>query len=181
MPDEPITPQAEGAEDNPDVLRLTPDELQSKLDAEADKRVQKVLEKKQAEWDAKLKEVAEKAKNEGAQYAQMTAAEKAQAEFEAKQAEFEKREQDLARRELSAAVSSDLAEKGLPSELAENLVKIGDATAIKEWTNNIAGIIETRVNEQVKQLANGGKPAGQPSSLADGEIDPILAIANAYK
>ena len=52
---EQTTPEAE-ADGAVETLQLTPQELQAKLDAEADKRVEKVLSKKQAEWEKQLQD-----------------------------------------------------------------------------------------------------------------------------
>lgn len=169
--------EAEGAVE---TLQLTPQELQAKLDAEADKRVEKVLSKKQAEWDKQLQDRLAEAENKGAEYAKMTAAEKAEADLQQRLDALEQREQAIKQRELSASVASDLAEQGLPVELADNLTAIGDPAAIKEWVSTIKDTISTAVNEQVKERMNAGKPASTATSL-NSNNDPFDAIAAKYK
>lgn len=179
QPDPTQTPdtKADGAAE---ILEFTQQEFQSKLDAEADKRVDKVLSKKQAEWDQELQRRLAEAENKGAEYAKMTAAEKAQADLQQRTEELERREQAIKQRELSASVASDLAEQGLPVELADNLTAIGDPAAIKEWVSTIKDTISTAVNEQVKERLNTGKPTSTATNL-NANDDPFAAIAAKYK
>lgn len=176
---EQTTPEAE-AETTAETLELTQQEFQSKVDAEADRRVDKVLSKKQAEWEQELQQRLAEAENKGAEYAKMTAAEKAEADLQQRMEALEQREQAIKQRELSASVASDLAEQGLPVELADNLTAIGDPAAIKEWVSTIKDTISTAVNEQVKERLNTGKPTSTATNL-NANDDPFAAIAAKYK
>ncbi|PVY82551.1 DUF4355 domain-containing protein [Convivina intestini] len=141
-------------------VTITKEELAKRLDQEAERRVAKARDGWQSDLDAKLEE----AKSEGAKLAKMSAAEKAKAEEEQRMSELEKREAEINKRELTANVKDVLADKGLPSELASVLVELGDADAITKATDNIATIIDQRVNEQVdKKLSGSGKPRGESS------------------
>ena len=179
MSEEIEQPEAE-AEATAETLELTQQEFQSRLDAEADRRVEKVLSKKQAEWDKQLQERLAEAENKGAEYAKMTAAEKAQAEMQERLEQLEKREHAIKQRELSASVASDLAEQGLPVELADSLTAIGDPAAIKNWVSTIKDTISEAVNEQVKERLNTGKPTSTATNL-NASDDPFAAIAAKYK
>lgn len=170
-------PKSDGADE---ILELTKREFNSKLDAEVDRRLDKVMSKKQAEWDKELQERLAEAENKGAEYAKMTATEKAEAEMQQRLEELEQREQAIKQRELSASVASDLAEQGLPVELADNLTAIGDPAAIKEWVSTIKDTISTAVNEQVKERLNTGKPTSTATNL-NASDDPFAAIAAKYK
>ena len=176
---EQTTPEAE-ADATAETLELTQRELQSRVDAEADRRVEKVLSKKQAEWQKELQERLAEAENKGAEYAKMTAAEKAQAEMQERLEELEQREHAIKQRELSASVASDLAEQGLPVELADSLTAIGDPAAIKNWVSTIKDTISGAVNEQVKERLKTGKPTSTATDLNASE-DPFAAIAAKYK
>ena len=176
---EQTTPEAE-ADNAAETIELTQRELDSKIDAEADRRMDKVLSKKQAEWDKELQKRLAEAENKGAEYAKMTAAEKAEADLQQRLDALEQREQAIKQRELSASVASDLAEQGLPVELADNLTAIGDPAAIKEWVSTIKDTISTAVNEQVKERLNTGKPATTETNL-NASDDPFDAIAAKYK
>lgn len=175
QPEQPQTqePKSDGADE---VLELTKREFNSKLDAEADRRIEKV----KAKWESEMQERLAEAENKGAEYAKMTAAEKAQAEMQQRLEELEQREQAIKQRELSASVASDLAEQGLPVELADNLTAIGDPAAIKEWVSTIKDTISTAVNEQVKERLNTGKPTSTATNL-NASDDPFAAIAAKYK
>lgn len=177
---EPTPTPDQKADGAVETLQLTPQELQAKLDAEADKRVEKVLSKKQAEWEQQLQDRLAEAENKGAEYAKMTAAEKAEADLQQRMEALEQREQAIKQRELSASVASDLAEQGLPVELADNLTAIGDPAAIKEWVSTIKDTISTAVNKQVKERLNTGKPATTATNL-NASDDPFDAIAAKYK
>ncbi|CAH1857148.1 DUF4355 domain-containing protein [Convivina praedatoris] len=158
-------------------VTLTQEELAKRLDQEAERRVAKARDGWQSDLDAKLEE----AKSEGAKLAKMSAAEKAKAEEDKRMSELEKREAEINKRELTANVKDVLADKGLPSELASVLVELGDADAINKATDNIATIIDQRVNEQVdKKLGGSGKPGGSSSNLS-GTNDPYEAIMKKYK
>ena len=176
---EQTTPEAE-ADATAETLELTQRELQSRVDAEADRRVEKVLSKKQAEWNEQLQERLAEAENKGAEYAKMTAAEKAQAEMQQRLEELEEREHAIKQRELSASVASDLAEQGLPVELADSLTAIGDPAAIKNWVSTIKDTISGAVNEQVKERLKTGKPTSTATDL-NASDDPFAAIAAKYK
>lgn len=176
---EQTTPEAE-ADITAETLELTQQEFQSKVDAEADRRVDKVLSKKQAEWEQELQQRLAEAENKGAEYAKMTAAEKAEADLKQRMDALEQREQAIKQRELAASVASDLAEQGLPVELADNLTAIGDPAAIKEWVSTIKDTISTAVNEQVKERLNTGKPTSTATNL-NANDDPFAAIAAKYK
>lgn len=176
---EQTTQEAE-ADNAAEKIELTQRELDSKIDAEADRRMDKVLSKKQAEWDKELQKRLAEAENKGAEYAKMTAAEKAEADFKQRMDALEQREQAIKQRELSASVASDLAEQGLPVELADNLTAIGDPAAIKEWVSTIKDTISTAVNEQVKERLNTGKPTSTATNLNVSD-DPFAAVAAKYK
>ena len=173
------TQEAE-ADTTAETFELTQQEFKSKVDAEADRRVDKVLSKKQAEWEQEMQQRLAEAENKGAEYAKMTAAEKAEADLQQRMEALEQREQSIKQRELSASVASDLAEQGLPVELADNLTAIGDPAAIKEWVSTIKDTISTAVNEQVKERLNTGKPTSTATNL-NASDDPFAAIAAKYK
>lgn len=152
-------------EDEP--VTLTQKELQSKLDSEADKRAAKAVETAKAKWEADKKQALEDAKNEGAKLAKMSAAEKADAEMQARVAEIEKREAALKQSELKAATKALLQDNGLPADMSDTLIGLGDAEAIKNTVETLKGSIDAQVNQRVEKIATGTKPVSGSSQLGN--------------
>lgn len=162
-------------EDEP--VTLTQKELQSKLDSEADKRAAKAVETAKAKWEADKKQALEDAKNEGAKLAKMSAAEKADAEMQARVEEIEKREAALKQSELKAATKALLQDNGLPADMSDTLIGLGDAEAIKNAVTALKGSLNTQVNEKVEKLATGTKPSNSSSNLSSSNdaFDAVMA------
>lgn len=162
-------------EDEP--VTLTQKELQSKLDSEADKRAAKAVETAKAKWEADKKQALEDAKNEGAKLAKMSAAEKADAEMQARVKEIEKREAALKQSELKAATKALLQDNGLPADMSDTLIGLGDAEAIKNAVTALKGSLDTQVNEKVEKLATGTKPSNSSSNLSSSNdaFDAVMA------
>lgn len=162
-------------EDGP--VTLTQKELQSKLDSEADKRAAKAVETAKAKWEADKKQALEDAKNEGAKLAKMSAAEKADAEMQARVEEIEKREAALKQSELKAATKALLQDNGLPADMSDTLIGLGDAEAIKNAVTALKGSLDTQVNEKVEKLATGTKPSNSSSNLSSSNdaFDAVMA------
>ncbi|MDX3785439.1 DUF4355 domain-containing protein [Lactiplantibacillus plantarum] len=152
-------------EDEP--VTLTQKELQSKLDSEADKRAAKAVETAKAKWEADKKQALEDAKNEGAKLAKMSAAEKADAEMQARVEEIEKREAALKQSELKAATKALLQDNGLPADMSDTLIGLGDAEAIKNAVETLKGSIDAQVNQRVEKIATGTKPVSGSSQLGN--------------
>ena len=165
-------------EDEP--VTLTQKELQSKLDSEADKRVAKAVETAKAKWEADKKQALEDAKNEGAKLAKMSAAEKADAEMQARVEEIEKREAALKQSELKAATKALLQDNGLPADMSDTLIGLGDAEAIKNAVTTLKDSLDTQVNEKVEKLATGTKPSNSSSNLS-GSNDAFDAVMAKYQ
>ena len=172
---EPADPQQE-----PEKLELTQEELDAKINSEYDRR----LAKQQAKWDEQLKRATEDAKNnglaEGQKRAKMSAKEKADEEQKQREEALSKRESELNKRELTANVTDMLNEKGLPKDLAESLVSLGDADKIGEVVETLQKSTEKQVNEQVKERMRQDAPVNGESNLS-GTDDPFQKIMNSYK
>lgn len=165
-------------EDEP--VTLTQKELQSKLDSEADKRAAKAVETAKAKWEADKKQALEDAKNEGAKLAKMSAAEKADAEMQARVEEIEKREAALKQKELKAATKALLQDNGLTADMSDTLIGLGDAEAIKNAVTTLKDSLDTQVNEKVEKLATGTKPSNSSSNLS-GSNDAFDAVMAKYQ
>lgn len=155
-------------------VTYTEEEMSKRIEQEAERRVQKAHDKWEKAQAAKLEE----AKSEGAKLAKMTAQEKAEAEQEKRMKELEAREQEINKRELTANVRDVLTDKGLPVEMAESLVTLGDADVINQTTDTLAKLIDKRVNEQVdSKLSGAGKPTGSSDKLnPKGDLTKALGL-----
>lgn len=153
---------------------------QAQLDSEADKRAAKALETAKAKWQEEQAKALEEAKSEGARLAKMTEDEKAKEIEKQRQAELDKREAELNQRELSASTKSLLVDKGLPGELADSLVALGDADKIKTAVETLGKTIQETVNKQVEAKLQTDPPKNGSSAL-DGADDPFKKIMAQYK
>ncbi|AAP74515.1 head scaffolding protein [Lactobacillus phage phiJL-1] len=161
-------------------ITLTPKELQAKLDSEADKRSAAAIEKAKAKWEAKQKQAIEDAKNEGAKLAKMSEADKLAEEQKQREEEFKQREAELNKRELSYSTKDLLSEQGLPTDMADSLVALGDADAIKNVVETLKASVDSAVKEQVEKSVQSNPPATGSSVLGDPE-DPFSKIMSQYK
>lgn len=159
-----------GAEDK---VTMTPEEFeaakQEAAEKEAERRVAKVLSKKQAEWQEDKDKELEEARSEAAKLAKMSADERIKAESEKRQSDIEKREKELNMREYRYEAKHQLEENGLPDTFVD-MVLSEDAETTK---NNIGAIkaefdkaIEAAVNEKLKGTTpKTGGVASEPSHL----------------
>lgn len=165
MAEEPKTPETDvtektEAEETPKTY--TQEELDKEIEREAERRVAKAKKGWDEQLDGKLSE----AKTEGAKLAKMSAQEKAEAAAKERAEKLAAREAELNKRELTANVRDVLAEKDLPSELADPLVALGDADLITQTADSISRLISERVNKEVdSKLSGGGKPKGSAENI----------------
>lgn len=184
MAEEPKNPATDPDPEGKQTPQTTTQEpttyTQAQLDSEADKRAAKALETAKAKWEAEQAKALEDAKSEGARLAKMSADEKAQELEKQRQAALDKREAELNQRELSASTKSLLVDKGLPGELADSLVALGDADKIKAAVETLGKSIQETVNKQVESKLQTDPPKNGSSAL-DGADDPFKKIMAQYK
>ena len=159
---------------NQDSLTMTPEEFetakQEAAEKEAERRVAKVLSKKQSEWqEAKDKEL-EAAKSEAAKLAKMSAEERNKAEVEKRRGELEKREQELNQREMRYEAQHQLEENELPTDFVD-MVMSDDAEKVSKNIAALKGAFDKAIEAGVNKAMQGTTPrAGQTatgSSLKD--------------
>lgn len=155
-----------------DVQQLTAKELQALKDSTYDKARNDLMEK----FKQDQTKIVEEAKKQALAESKMTADEKAQAEWEAKNKELAERAEAIKQRELSADITKQLATAGLPVELSDKLLSLGDAKATDEFISTIKEVIQKQANEEITKRTNGGKPKSSASNLGDTD-DPFAAAA----
>ena len=110
----------------------------------------------------------------------MSAADKLAEEQKQREEAFKQREAELNKRELSYSTKDLLAEHGLPTDMADSLIALGDADAIKSAVETLKASVDSAVKEQVEKAAQSTPPATGSSVLGDPE-DPFSKIMSQYK
>ena len=159
MADEPVvTPVVEQAE-VPETF--TAKELQSAKDSAYDKARSDIAK----DYEAKLAQAVEDAKQKAIEESKMTAEQKAQAELDDKIKKLEEREAGIKQRELTADVTTQLSSAGLPVDLAESLTILGDKEATEKFIESVSKVIQEQTNAEITKRANAGKPNGTASTI----------------
>ena len=143
----------------------------AKHQAEFDRRVQKALETAKGNWEKDKAAEMEAAKQEAARLAKMTADEKAEHERQKREKDLTDREKAVTVRELKAEALSILAEKGLPSGLAD-VLDYADADKCKASIEAVEKAFQQSVEASVNEKLKGKPPKG---GGGDGGMDPNLA------
>lgn len=155
-------------QENEETKTLT----QSELDSLMDKHTAKVLEKQKADFEKQLAEAIQQGKTEGEKLATMSAKEKAEEEAKQRLADLEAREKDLNQRELTVNVSSLLKERELPTDLAESLVKLGNADEISTVVDSLQQAIQQGINDGVKDRLRQD-PLKNDATKINGDIGKV--------
>ena len=176
----PVEPQQGGEPKEPETITLTQEELDAKINSEYDRRFQKQQEKFNQQLEDAKNQALEDGKSEGQKLAKMSAQEKADAEAQKRLDDLKAREDKLNQRELKANVGDILSEKGLPKELANSLVGLGDADKISAVVDMVQKSIEQGINNGVKERMRQDPPTNGGSNL-NATDDPFAKVLNQYK
>lgn len=158
-------------------LELTPEELQKKIESESDRKLAKVLERKQKEWEQQFQERLEKEKKEAERLAKLSEKERKEEELRKREEEIEKRLRELEMKELKADAVADLNSKGLPSEFADFLLA-ENAEKTLENINNFKQAFDAAVNEAVKEKLRQDTPkvGGSVSGISKEQFNQMTYI-----
>ena len=158
-------------------LELTPEELQKKIESESDRKLAKVLERKQKEWEQQFQERLEKEKKEAERLAKLSGKERKEEELRKREEEIEKRLRELEMKELKADAVADLNSKGLPSEFADFLLA-ENAEKTLENINNFKQAFDAAVNEAVKEKLRQDTPkvGGSVSGISKEQFNQMTYI-----
>ncbi|HCU43128.1 MAG TPA: scaffolding protein [Leuconostoc pseudomesenteroides] len=149
---------------NDDKLTFTPKEF----DSEVDTRIANALATAKEKWDEeKQAEI-----NQAEELAKLSAADRKKAEDEARQKALDERESALNRRELTVNVSSLLKERELPTDLAESLVKLGNADEISTVVDSLQQAIQQGINDGVKDRLRQDPPKNDATKI-NGDIGKV--------
>lgn len=167
-PNESTEKVDQNQQENEETKTLT----QSELDSLMDKHTAKVLEKQKADFEKQLAEAIQQGKTEGEKLATMSAKEKAEEEAKQRLADLEAREKELNQRELTVNVSSLLKERELPTNLAESLVKLGNADEISTVVDSLQQAIQQGINDGVKERLRQDPPKNDATKI-NGDIGKV--------
>lgn len=149
---------------NDDKLTFTPKEF----DSEVDTRIANALATAKEKWDEeKQAEI-----NQAEELAKLSAADRKKAEDEARQKALDERESALNRRELTVNVSSLLKERELPTDLAESLVKLGNADEISTVVDSLQQAIQQGINDGVQDRLRQDPPKNDATKIS-GDIGKV--------
>jgi len=164
----PTTPKASATIEK---ITLTKDELDKKLQAEADKRVTSALKTAQVKWEEDYEKRLKVEKEEAEKLAKLSEEEKRKVLDERRTKELEDRERKIFRKELEIAAIKILDGKKLPVKFASLL--LGDDadqthSNIEAFEKEYHGAIESAVNERMKGFTpKNATPAGKNVTMND--------------
>lgn len=126
---------------------------QSEFDSVVDKRISKALETARTKWEADK----EAAVSEAEKLAKMNAAERKEAEEQARIATLEKREKELNMREYRYEAKTQLEENSLPTEFVDMVIS-DDAETTKSNITALKTAFDKAVEAKVQESLKGSTP-----------------------
>lgn len=154
--------QEEITQEDEQTKTYTEEEMQSMLQAEADKRVTSALDKAKAKWKKELEHERERAKQE----ASMTEEERFQSQLEEERKAFEAERAEFMQAKRHAQTMEQLSEEGLPAHFAKFLIGQDD----EEIQENIKVFKEDwdkHLNKMVDERLSGRTPSVRETAIGD--------------
>lgn len=149
--------EGKGAEETPETLNLTQEELQLMLQKESDKRVSSALEKARGKWEAEIGNKMDSHLKDYERKAQMTPEQLKQMDIEEKFAILEKKERQYEQMTRKVEINSLLSNKGLSTVLTD-FVYDDDMGVVEQKVATLEQLVLGMVNEQVEKRINTSKP-----------------------
>lgn len=137
---------------------------------ELDKIVQGRIAKERKAWEKRL----EDEKTEAQKLETMSEKEKKKYQEEKRIKELDDREAAITRRELTAQAKVQLADKGIPTELAE-ILNLTDAESCKKSIEVVEKAFQTAVEKAVEEKIKGGSTMKKAKEM-ESEKDLIYKI-----
>lgn len=129
-----------------------------------DADVDAIIDKKFAKWKSEQ----EAKESEAKKLAKMNADDKQKYEMDKREQALAEREAEISKRELTAEAKSILSERGLPSELIDN-VNLTDADSVRTSIDKLQSAWELAVQKGIAEKTKGGAPIKRAPSDS-GEI-----------
>ncbi|MFR2822645.1 MAG: DUF4355 domain-containing protein [Thomasclavelia sp.] len=163
-PEEPENPDDKPDDPNPEVKTFTQEEV--------DKIVQGRLAKERKSWERHLEEQ----KTEAEKLANMSEKEKKAYQEKKRIEDLDAREAEITKRELTAQAKIQLADKGIPTELAE-ILNFKDAESCKKSIEIVENAFQQAVAKAVDEKIKGGKPMKKAPSSAEITLDSLKTMS----
>lgn len=144
----------EGNEEN---ITLSNDELQKRIESESDKKLAKVLSKKEQEWQSKLDELVQEKLDNEKKLSKLSEAERKQKLLDQREAQIAEREKEIARSVVRSDVMSELSKRGLNTELSKFITDEDEEEALLQ-INELNKLIDEAKNEAVKHATRQETP-----------------------
>lgn len=154
MNEETVTTEQQN---NEEIKTFTEEEVQKMIQAEADKRVNQALDKKQAQWQAEQEaKIAEEKRQ-----AQLSEEEKWQEKFKAQVQQFESERQEFQQAKLKAETLELLSNEGLPTSFVSFVMGTDSETtqaniqSFKQtWIENLQAEVNDRLKGKTPTVSN---------------------------
>ena len=140
-------------------IELTPDELDAKIQSEADRRVTQAIKKREADFKKELEQRTAEARKEAEELAKMSEAERRKAEKEreemrlqAERDELQNERASFERERLQLQAERELANRSLPAQFAPYI--LGEdaestferiTTLAEQWQEAVQGAVQERL------------------------------------
>lgn len=160
----------EGEQGN-EKVEITQNDLEKKIEAESDRKLESALKNKKREWDDALQSKIDEAIREKERLSSLSDKERKDEELSTREKDLEKRLKEIERKELKADAVSDLKDKGLPSSFAEFLLA-DDAENTLKNINEFKTAFDEAVNATVKERLRQDTPG-----ISGGKKDTTHSLA----
>jgi hypothetical protein len=146
---------------------------QSELDAAISRAVEAHSKKKEKEFQKLLEKAKEDGVVKGKSYADLTEEQRKERDLEERMAALETKEREINTRERKAAITADLAQMELPTDLADILVQETSDAKVKTAVAAVKKAFDEAVNAKVKASLRqpdpktGGSGAGKAKTAAE--------------
>lgn len=178
--DNPEDTSEDKQEDKTDKHDLTDEELQKKIEAESDRKLQSALEKKQKEWEAETDKRIQDALAERDRLSKLSEKERKEEEMTKKEQELAEREAEIERKILRSDAVDTLQEKDLPSDFADVLLG-EDAESTLENINNFKKAFDEAVNNAVKEKLRQDTPPSGTSAGRNSGVPSVAELAQKHR
>lgn len=139
---------------------------------DVDRIVQGRLAKERRSWERQLEEQ----KTEAEKLANMSEKEKKAYQEKKRIEDLDAREAEITKRELAAQAKIQLADKGIPTELAE-ILNFKDAESCKKSIEIVEKAFQQAVAKAVDEKIKGGKPMKKAPSSAEITLDSLKTMS----
>lgn len=166
-----------GAEEKPETLTMTQEQLDLLLQKESDKRVSSALATARKKWDEEMDDKMNTHLKDYERRAKMTPQELKQLDLEEKFKLLEEKEKEYKRMTREREIEKVLQKKGLSTVLCE-FVYDEDMDVVEQKIATLEQLILGMVNEQIEQRISSSKPrASVKTEGLDKETFSKLSIA----